>query len=81
MLYKIIFGNKFDLFRGRIFSCVQPFYEWAVSNLGPQRSMHRHVLVAHSSFIEKLHTIKITASGHLSYTTVNLLRQEYSSQS
>jgi hypothetical protein len=39
--------------RGCIFSCVRPFYERAVSDLGPSRSM-----VAHSSFIEGLHTKK-----------------------
>ncbi len=34
--------------RGRIFSCVQPFYERSMSDLEPQRSMHRPVQVAHS---------------------------------
>ncbi len=51
--------------RGSIFSCVWPFYEWAVSNL--DRSMHTSlwVLVAHSSFIEVFHMTKNTASGFL----------------
>jgi hypothetical protein len=44
--------------RGSIFSCVRPFYEWAVSGL--DRSMHRslYVYVAHSSLIEGSHTTK-----------------------
>ncbi len=47
----------------RIFSCVRPFYERAVSNL--DRSMHISLwaYVAHSSFIEGLHTTKNIASG------------------
>jgi hypothetical protein len=49
--------------RGHIFSRVQPFHECAVSNLDPQRSMHRPVEVAHSSFIEGSHMTKNTASG------------------
>ncbi len=46
-----------------IFSCVWPFYEWAVSNL--DRSMHRSlwVWVAHGSFVEGSHTTKNMASG------------------
>jgi hypothetical protein len=35
-----------------------------VSNLDPERSMHRLVLVAHSSFIEGSHTTKNTASAY-----------------
>ncbi len=44
--------------RGRIFSCVRPFNERAVSN--PDRSMHRSlwVLVIHSLFIEGSHVTK-----------------------
>ncbi len=49
--------------RGRIFSCERPFYERAVSDLDPQRYMHRPVKVAHSSFIDWSHTTKNTASG------------------
>jgi hypothetical protein len=51
-----------NLTRGRIFSCVRPFYEQAVSN--HDRSMHRSLwaYVAHSSFIEGSHTTKNTAS-------------------
>ncbi len=49
--------------RGHIFSCVRPFYEWAVSD--QKRSMHRSlwVCVTHSSFIEGSHMIRNTASG------------------
>jgi hypothetical protein len=48
--------------RGLIFSCVQPFYERAVSDL--DRPMHRFlwVQVAHSMFIQGSHTTKNTAS-------------------
>ncbi len=49
--------------RGCIFSHVRLFYEQAVSNLGRLRSMHIPVYVAHSSFIEGLHTTKNKASG------------------
>ncbi len=48
--------------RDHIFSCVRPFYERAVSNLDPQRSMHLPVQVTHSSFIEGSHTTKNMAS-------------------
>ncbi len=48
--------------RGRIFSHVSPFYERAVSDLDPQRSMLRPGQVAHSSFIEGSHTTKNMAS-------------------
>ncbi len=49
--------------RGRIFSCVQPFYEQAVSDL--DSSVHRvlWVQVAHSLFIEGSHMIKNMVSG------------------
>jgi hypothetical protein len=49
--------------RGRIFSCVQPFYEQAVSNL--DRSMHRSLWVqgTHRSFIEGSHMTKNTPSA------------------
>ncbi len=49
--------------RGRIFSCVRPFYEWALSNL--DRSMHTSLLVwvAHILFIEGSHMNKNTTSG------------------
>ncbi len=53
--------------RGHIFSHVQPFYERAVSDLDPQRSMHRPFQVALSSFIEGSHTTKNTASGYCHY--------------
>jgi hypothetical protein len=63
---------------GRIFICVQPFKEQAVSNL--DRSMHRSlwVYVAHSSFIEGLHTTKNAASGdakiqHRYYRVANMV--------
>ncbi len=52
--------------RGRIFTHVQPFYECAVSNLDPKRSMHRPVQVAHSSFIRGSHMTKNMAAGHCS---------------
>jgi hypothetical protein len=52
-------------FRGRIFSHVRPFYEQAVSDLDPQRSMHRPALVAHSSCIERSHMTKNTTRGKL----------------
>ncbi len=42
---------------------MQPFYEQAVSDLGPWRSVHRPVKVAHSLFIEGSHMTKNTASG------------------
>ncbi len=41
---------------------MRPFYKQAVSDLDPYRSMHRAVLVAHSSFIEGSHMTKNTAS-------------------
>jgi hypothetical protein len=51
--------------RGHIFSCVWPFYEWAVSDM--DRSMHRSllVLVAHNLFVEGSHIPKNTASEQL----------------
>ncbi len=54
------------VFWGRIFSCVWPFYERAVSN--QDRSMHRSlwVQVLQSSFVEGSHMTKNTAS--VSYT-------------
>ncbi len=48
--------------RGHIFSHVGPFYERAVSNLDPQRYMHRPVQVAHSLFIEGSYTTKNMAT-------------------
>jgi hypothetical protein len=50
--------------RGRIFSCVQPSYERAVSDL--DRSMHISLRfwVTLSSFIEGLHTTKNMAFGN-----------------
>ncbi len=50
---------------GCIFSHVRPFYERAVSDLGPQRSMHTPIQVAHSSFIQGSHMTKNTASDHI----------------
>ncbi len=47
---------------GCIFSHVWPFYERAVSNLGPLRYMHRPVQVTHSLYKEGLHTTENTAS-------------------
>ncbi len=49
--------------RGHIFSCVQPFYEQAVSDL--DRSTHRSlwVQVAHNSFIEGSHMTKNTLNS------------------
>jgi hypothetical protein len=41
---------------------VRPFYENAVSDLDPLRSMHRPVWVAHSLLIEGSPTTKNTAS-------------------
>jgi hypothetical protein len=43
---------------------VRPFHEQAVSNLDPQRSMHRPVWVTHSSFTVGSHTTENTASGY-----------------
>ncbi len=63
-------------FWGCIFSRVRPFYEWAVSDLGPKRSMHRPVKVAHSSFIEGLHMTKNTASGQTMHFTENFIKQK-----
>jgi hypothetical protein len=48
--------------RGRIFSRERPFYERAVSDLDPERYMHRPVKVTHRSFIEGSHTTKNMAS-------------------
>jgi len=59
--------------KGRIFSHVWPFYERAVSNLDPLRSMHRPVLVAHSSFIEGSHKTKNTASEGELYNSKNVI--------
>jgi hypothetical protein len=47
--------------------CVRPFYERAVSDQYPQRSMHRTVYVAHSSFIEGSYMTKNTASVFLHF--------------
>ncbi len=47
---------------GLIFSHVRPFYERAVSNIDPKRSMYRPVQVAHSLFVEGSHTTKNTGS-------------------
>ncbi len=44
---------------------MQPFCEWAVSDLDPQRSMHRPIKVAHSSFVEESHMTKNTASDYI----------------
>ncbi len=54
--------------RGRIFSCVRPFYERPVSDL--DRSLHRSlwVQVTHSSFIEGSHMTKNMASSHENFT-------------
>ncbi len=54
-------GLAANLSSGCIFSRVQPFYERAVRDVYPQRSMHRPVQVADSSFIEGSHTTKNTA--------------------
>ncbi len=47
-----------------IFSRERPFHKQAVSDLGPKRSIHRPLKVAHSSFIEGSHATKNTASSH-----------------
>jgi hypothetical protein len=54
--------------RGLIFSCLQPFYERAVSDL--DRPMHRSlwVYVAHSSFIEDSHMTKNTVPVFTNFT-------------
>ncbi len=49
-------------FLRQYFSCVQPFYERAVSNLDSSLHISLWVQVAHSSFIEGLHTTKNMAS-------------------
>ncbi len=54
--------KKSKLTGGHISSRVRPFYERAVSDLDPYRSMIRPVFVAHSSFIEGSHTTKNKAS-------------------
>ncbi len=48
---------------GRIFSCVRPFYERAVSDLDRPILISLWVLVTYSSFIEGPHMTKNTASG------------------
>ncbi len=60
----LIHPLKFN-FRGRIFSCVQPSYEWAVSDLDMSMNIFLWVLVAHSSFTEGSHMTKNTASENL----------------
>jgi len=64
---------QFYVARGCIFSCVQPIYERAVSDLDPSRSMHRTVLVAHSLFIEGSHTAKNTATVVTRFEPYNLV--------
>ncbi len=61
-----------SLARGRIFSCVRPFYEQAVSNI--DRSFHRSLWVseAHRSFIEGSHMTKNTASENIRLKQNNL---------
>ncbi len=53
--------------RGRIFSRVRPFYEWAVRDL--DRPMHRSlwVYVTHSLLIEGSHTTNNTTSALLNF--------------
>ncbi len=62
------------IFRGRIFSCVQPFYERAVSDL--DRSVHRSywVQVAHRSFIEGSHMTKNMASVFIDNASKKVLQ-------
>ncbi len=56
------FRFEIGINRGHIFSCVQPFYERAVSD--QDRSLQRSlwVMVAYSLFIEGSHMTKNTAS-------------------
>jgi hypothetical protein len=65
--------------RGHIFSCVQPFYERAVSDL--KRSLQRSlwVWVTHSSFLEGSHMTKIqplvsAGLAQSSQTVISLLK-------
>jgi hypothetical protein len=58
-----------SLSRGRIFSLVRTFYEWAVSDLDKSMHIPQWVKVAHSSFIEASHTTKNTASARGKCTT------------
>ncbi len=48
---------------GRIFHHVRPSYEQVVSDLDRSMNISLWVLVAHSSFTERLHTTYNTASG------------------
>ncbi len=54
-----------DVCSEAVFSRVRSFYEQAVSNLDPYRSIHRPVQVTHSWFIEGSHTTKNTASENI----------------
>ncbi len=49
--------------RGRIFSCVWPSYEQAISDLDRSINISLWIWVAHSSFTEGSHMTKNTASG------------------
>jgi hypothetical protein len=62
--------------RGRIFSCLQPSYEQAVSNLDRSMNISLWVSVAHSAFTEGSHMTKNMASGLApsSQTVGSLLR-------
>ncbi len=73
IIFKTCFQNTLKIEnRGRIFFHVRPLYEWAVSNLDPERSMHRPVEVAHSSSIEGSHTTKNMASGDFALILIRL---------
>jgi hypothetical protein len=60
-IFTLVNDRKSKLTRGHISSRVRPFYERAVSDLDPYRSMIRPVYVAHSLFIEGSHMTKNTA--------------------
>jgi hypothetical protein len=53
---------KLHITRGHTFSRVQPFYEWAMSDLDKSMHISLWVKVAHTSFIEGSHMTKNTAS-------------------
>ncbi len=71
--------SHFDHFVMRpeaIFSHLRPFYEPAVSDLDPQRFMHRPVQVAHNSFIDGLHTTKNMSSDFSVLAPSSILFQD-----
>jgi hypothetical protein len=77
--FRVVINERAEYTRGQFFSQHGPsmnieivvyhdlyVYEQAVSDLDPQRSMHRPVYFTHRLFIEWLNTTKNTASECLS---------------